>query len=166
MKSIFTDLLRTQNYRRGFTLIELVMVIVAMPVLLFAVILLNAYVPTIILRSFDYDVDLWEYLSVGLTASMISFTVFGLIKRVLKKGPALAEESLSSKKSTKHGTSFLKYVLGHSLNSLLIMLILGSFYNNNIGYFYIFLAGLPIPTFYKIASLSVSKFRKAVNRPN
>ena len=98
MKSIFTDLLRTQNYRRGFTLIELVMVIVALPDLLFAVILLNAYVPTIILRSFDYDVDLWEYLSVGLTASMISFTVFGLIKRVLKKGPALAEESLSSKK--------------------------------------------------------------------
>jgi prepilin-type N-terminal cleavage/methylation domain-containing protein len=134
------------GFRSGFTLVELLLAVVALPVVLVGIVFLNAYVPSLILRSLGYEIDFWFYFAVNVVAGVIGYgyTLLGASRTASKDAPA-------SKRLAKASLAYL-------LHSVLLMLIFAET-GNDIGFLHLLLAGLTMPILWQLTLLAVRRYR-------
>ena len=146
MLSFRTSSNLSTRVRSGFTLVELLLTLVAVPVLILAIVFINAYVPTLILRAFGYEIGFWFYFAVNVVAGMIGY------------GYTLLGASRSTSKDAPTSKRLIKAFLGYFLHSILLMLIFGET-GNDIGLLHLIVAGITMPIFREFVFFAVRRFR-------
>lgn len=140
---------RLQTTRpRGFTLLEMLLVVLLIPAVLAIMAVVGAFVPMLILQAFGYVISFWSVLYVHLLAIAmgIGFSLLGKSSNDGREG-----------RGTKRGLFHL--LLGYSLNAVLQMLIYGSL-GYDIGFLHILIAELPLIVLYRITLIVIERRRK------
>jgi hypothetical protein len=134
----------TTRGRSGFTVLELLLVVIAIPVAILGGIFINFYVPTLVLQSFGYEIDVWFFFSVNAYAGAMGY---GYI--LLAGSRSEGEDAPFSKRLGKRS-------IGYFLHSILLMLIFGAT-GDDIGLVHILVAGLPMLIFWQSASFALQR---------
>jgi hypothetical protein len=146
MLSIRTNSTPSPRDRSGFTVVELLLAIIAVPVVILGVIFINLYVPTLVLQSFGYDIDLYIFFAVNVAAGTLGL------------GYNLLGASRWANKDASFLNRLAKPWLAYLLHSILMMLIFGAT-GSEIGLFHILVAGLPMPFFWQTVRYAVRRIR-------
>jgi hypothetical protein len=141
-----TDSTPATRGRSGFTALELLLVVIAIPVAILGFIFISVYVPTLVLQSFGYEIDVWFFFSVNAAAGAIGYGY-----SLLAGSRAEGEDAPVLK---RFGRNSIKYLL----HSILLMLIFGAS-GDDIGLVHILVAGLPMLIFWQSVSFAVGRFR-------
>jgi len=132
--------------KRGFTVLEIILFVIAVPAFILGFILINAYIPTLVLQAFDYEIGFWFYLYVSILAAAMGFC-YSLLGATRSAG----KDATILKRNVK---SWFAYIL-HSILLMLIFSATGS----NIGLVHLIIAGLPIPIFLQTIGFVFRRFR-------
>ncbi len=125
---------------------ELILAVIAVPAVILGFIFINAYVPTLVLQSFGYEMDFWTffYFNVAAASMGYAYTQLGASR-------STGEDAPSSKPLGKVALAYL-------LHSVLLMLIFGAT-GDGIGLVHLLVAGLPMVIFWQSIRFAVRRFR-------